>query len=568
MRFLYTLIHLYIFSFLLNPHAVGQNRKVIEYDFKTQEFNGILPFDQPFDIKVKNLDAEVASFEVTIQELKKVDYKRIGKSELQLNDLLSASNQPRFSSGKLVRGKDFMGNTAVVVIGAFLEPNSKYFIKVEGETGRIDIPREEKEKVVQAVMANKDFQKIIDAEADSRIKDPDGMSNDILKHSKMITDIANKEAKVINPNYEVADTSYQEQFIGLADISTTFSNISDDINTAKGNIYNRLAIDLNKEIDVLRKSLKQSKAKLKKEKNPKAIKELTSENAIASKVIVDGNKLVDTYKELSKKFKNEENNIFTDNETFFKKLQDVNWATFEKEGDEGKKVENLINSELESTFKNEKSPVRIDFAGVKAIEQEAIERINSELFEFEKKKNETIEKVGVQIEAAIFAHGQTGSTYPMSTEDHLKLHVTLDLGYAYVGQIDRGNLYAGMNIYFRAIDTSLPLKNYRRTFKDIVGSRLSLLLGISLQNIDQAGVRRGLIDNSKALVTGMGVRLLPWFKVNTGAYLYYKYPSNPLENKNKMTFTGSPFVSLSIDFNLSKFLGSFGNGQVAKIFTP
>ncbi|WP_158642659.1 hypothetical protein [Chitinophaga japonensis] len=150
------------------------------------------------------------------------------------------------------------------------------------------------------------------------------------------------------------------------------------------------------------------------------------------------------------------------------------------------------------------------------------------------------------------------ATYPQDFVKQARLYITFDLGLAYVGRMDRANVYTGLNIYFRPLDKTIPLSHYREPW-DFVLSRTSLLLGFSITSVQQDSVRKGLLDDNKALVLGVGFRLTPWLKINSGGYFYYKLPANPLASTNNYRFAAAPFVSLSIDVDAKSLLQGIGD---------
>ncbi len=238
------------------------------------------------------------------------------------------------------------------------------------------------------------------------------------------------------------------------------------------------------------------------------------------------------------------------------KLKAINWVSLE-DADTSKiikYIDKLINLEPNLTEDQQLE--------LKKQKKEILDKVKEVI----NGKNKFIDQFTALKSEQIFIGGNAASTYVPDFVERAKQHVTFDLGYAYIWGIDRTNSYAGINIYFRAVDTSLPLKNYRAGIIDYLGAHFSLLIGTSLGSIQKDSVRRGLLGNGSALVTGIGYKLLPWFKINGGAYLYYKYPTNPLINKDRLTFTGSPFVSLSIDINLKSLFNSFGSGNISNIF--
>ncbi|WDF78272.1 hypothetical protein PQ469_30765 [Mucilaginibacter sp. KACC 22773] len=138
-----------------------------------------------------------------------------------------------------------------------------------------------------------------------------------------------------------------------------------------------------------------------------------------------------------------------------------------------------------------------------------------------------------------------------------KLYVTLDLGYAQVFRIDRGLAYSGFNLYFRPVDKSIPLSQYS-TIGDWFAVRTSLLIGITLNSIAQDNVRKGLIGD-KALVVGAGFKLVPFFKLNGGVLVHYRYGENPSLGTNHYHTSLSPFVSFSIDLDAKTLFSGIGD---------
>jgi hypothetical protein len=159
---------------------------------------------------------------------------------------------------------------------------------------------------------------------------------------------------------------------------------------------------------------------------------------------------------------------------------------------------------------------------------------------------------GTMIKSVILDHTYKLTTmntsYRADFVNNAKLHINLDLGYAYVGRIDRAIAYSGFNIYFRPVDKTIPLSHYNGIL-DQLSVRTSLLLGISLSSIEKDNVRKGLIDN-KALVLGAGFRILSFLKVNGGAFCHYRYDTNPVIDPERYHFSMSPFVSFSLDLDV------------------
>jgi hypothetical protein len=149
-----------------------------------------------------------------------------------------------------------------------------------------------------------------------------------------------------------------------------------------------------------------------------------------------------------------------------------------------------------------------------------------------------------------------GATYRADFVKNAKLYLSLDLGAAYVGNVDRVFTYTGVNIYFRPVNKNIPLSMYTSP-KEWFATRTSFLIGITMNSIEEPNVRKGLIGNS-ALVLGGGVRLVPFAKINAGCFVYYKYDNNPLISQTRYHTAFSPFVSISIDLDVKPLFAGIG----------
>lgn len=170
------------------------------------------------------------------------------------------------------------------------------------------------------------------------------------------------------------------------------------------------------------------------------------------------------------------------------------------------------------------------------------EEIDSSIDTRDKVKKSLIADVLVK---NIFSLTGTNTTYDTNFLNNTKSYITLDIGAAYVGKIDRISWYTGINIFLRPVDKSIPLSNYRGVWNQLL-IRTSILIGVSLASIEKENVRKGLIDD-KALVLGAGFRVWSFLKVNGGFFCHYRYDQNPVIDSQRYHFSTSPFVSFSID---------------------
>jgi hypothetical protein len=150
-----------------------------------------------------------------------------------------------------------------------------------------------------------------------------------------------------------------------------------------------------------------------------------------------------------------------------------------------------------------------------------------------------------------------GTTYSAEFAKNARSYITLDVGIAYVGNVDRVMTYSGVSIYFRPIDKNAPSKNYHG-FDRWVAVKTSFLLGITMNSIEEPNIRKGLIGNS-ALVLGLGYKVNLFLKINAGCFVYYKYSNNPLISQQSYYTKASPFISLSIDLDAKELFSGIGN---------
>jgi hypothetical protein len=134
-----------------------------------------------------------------------------------------------------------------------------------------------------------------------------------------------------------------------------------------------------------------------------------------------------------------------------------------------------------------------------------------------------------------------------------KSYMSVDLGVAAVAGMDRGLTYTSLNIYMRPINKSASLNSFHGW--DWWAVRTSFLLGMTLASVEKENVRKGLFGN-KALVLGIGFRVIPHIKINGGALWLYRYDTNPLFTPDRYHNSLSPFASISFDVDVkSAFTG-------------
>ncbi|NOT49761.1 MAG: hypothetical protein HOP10_00615 [Chitinophagaceae bacterium] len=168
-------------------------------------------------------------------------------------------------------------------------------------------------------------------------------------------------------------------------------------------------------------------------------------------------------------------------------------------------------------------------------------------------KDSVIEKIAIH---SLYYFSAPQKTYPADFQEMSKMYITLDVGVAYAARMDRVLTYSGVNIYFRPINKSIPLSHYK--FWQGLAVRTSLLIGITMNSVNKDNIRKGLIDD-KALVTGLGFRLVPFLKLNAGTMIHYRFDNNPLLTQERYYTSFSPFVSVSLDIDIKSLFSGVGN---------
>jgi len=140
--------------------------------------------------------------------------------------------------------------------------------------------------------------------------------------------------------------------------------------------------------------------------------------------------------------------------------------------------------------------------------------------------------------------------------------ITADIGVALLPSIGKMVPYLGTNIYLRPINQDRPLfiKDLF-TLKDL-DRRFSLMLGLTYSTIAKDGYRENLMSTFN-LITGAGLRIADFVKVNGGVVWYTKLNPNPLSTNN--TVRGLGFVSLSFDLQIKTVFHKLFAAEVTTI---
>jgi len=136
-------------------------------------------------------------------------------------------------------------------------------------------------------------------------------------------------------------------------------------------------------------------------------------------------------------------------------------------------------------------------------------------------------------------------TYLADAIENSKKYIFADVGYGYANGITHFSSMAA-SIHLRPINESIPYKHY--TGIDILLTRLSIIAGANITGNILTPTRKGIISDNQGILLGIGLRVVPGVKLNSGWMFYYDLLS-PLVTQNNPSNSG--FVSLAINFNVT-----------------
>nr|MDP9122769.1 hypothetical protein [Acidobacteriota bacterium] len=164
-----------------------------------------------------------------------------------------------------------------------------------------------------------------------------------------------------------------------------------------------------------------------------------------------------------------------------------------------------------------------------------------------------LDDLAQQIEVQASAEVKVDATTTGNANTFQRYYISADLGFLYAWRVSKVVPYAGTNIYFRPINTNVPLSQ-----KGGFWRRFSLTLGYTLQGIADQGnaTRRDFVDGGGSLVAGAGLRLTESIRFSAGTLLFFKKDRNPLLNHEAVA--AAPYVSFSFDLNVAKTFTKIG----------
>lgn len=463
------------------PDPFTVTDKVVEYDYGRKVFTTVLPFDDPFTLKIVKLPKDISNLYITFYEIRGNYnlFKKKDDDSITEEQFKALKKIKKYALNRWIRTND--STFAYIPIPFSLQPNAKYVFSMENETRRA-LADAEKETVRTIIINDNDISDFLNNMSRTYIGTRKALGN-IQKEGAALTDIVKKSLKQNDTALRFDPPADNQHRID--------SSLMEFVLALKG-YYDRL-------------------------------------NAIAA----DSLSPSDT------------SNIVKQKVLIAKRLagQRVNWWQIAHDPSRASRVLQELNSINTSTLT---PPQKQDIADANEALNDAVKLLNQIATDM--------------VQNAIMVHVYKSSgmapTYFVNMVDQANWYIGLDVGYAYIGNFSRFVTYSGLNIYFRPVNKNIPLSRYKNVW-DIVATRASLLVGVTVGSIEKANVRKGIVGNS-GIILGTGFRLNSWFRINGGALLYYRYDGNPIMNNDRYSAKASPFISASIDIDVQQLLGALG----------
>jgi len=502
------ILFLVFFQVLCSAETEAQT---VEYDFdRPDTLVGEIPFDRPFTIKFTHIDtARVGAIVVRIYETNVTNYRSLVRSARPATPKSSKGKRRSVTSAVELTNDLFLSQPGTIVI----KPDSivKYkhfrdstacmqsFITLKPSAGYF-IEITTHEKIPISKLEKKRFAS--DFRADLRIR-------------RIINNFAQEYILDDQKNVDDVDKVSTDLNAVVADIVERVDPVYDFTPVDIDTLLSSLFIDLlNVRVQII------------------DIDETIANNAATMVLLPE-------YQQT----------LFS----LYQRLLDINWYNLKKGDPAYRSLRNLVTS-----TKNAFRGTPTDTTVADALE-ELMKQVDVAIAHKERIMTVIIDKIWVE---HISKGGAISNTFPKEFLKQAGEFIRSDLGLAYVWGIGRVNPYIGAQISLSPLNDSIPLREYK-SLGGILRSRVSFLIGISIDGIAKDSVRKGLIGN-QALILGGGFKLWQWLKINSGFYLYYSQPRNPLHDSNRHSFKGSPFFSISIDVRVQSLLDGIGSAIFKK----
>ena len=179
---------------------------------------------------------------------------------------------------------------------------------------------------------------------------------------------------------------------------------------------------------------------------------------------------------------------------------------------------------------------------------------------------ETAENQYKNISKQILNGADFSSTYSIagaSTDEYTirgQYYISADLGISWINlRHEKGTVqpYVGVNFNLFPINKQALPGTYNLFSRNCLRG-ISIMLGATInRNNDKLVYHQNILANNVTLLSGIGFRLNDFCRISFGGvWTHAKLSGNPILDDYKLTV--NPFISLSLDWDVRKYLGAFG----------
>ena len=112
--------------------------------------------------------------------------------------------------------------------------------------------------------------------------------------------------------------------------------------------------------------------------------------------------------------------------------------------------------------------------------------------------------------------------------------------------------YVGLNLYSTAVERNVPLDQLTGSWLDTLRQRVSLTVGVTLENPSSPGWTVKPVLLGKVPLVAIGYRMTQYTRLSAGLIVFLLGSRNPVEDRSR--FGSAAFVGYSIDFDVLTLL--------------
>ncbi|WP_075604103.1 hypothetical protein [Saccharicrinis aurantiacus] len=486
-------IHLLVINLLLvfNINAYAQVPE-IGLSYPTAKADTTLPFDQPFNIKLKDVpdSTSIDALKITFYPILR-NNRDSTKYTLEEMKGFATKRKPIYEVSAIDVGVD-----KNIGFPFHLHHSTNYYIEITSEYQE-SLDNADKAHLKAAVSAKID-KPYLKRNYFERTQSKNGKSQDTRKFSEYFSDLFQTVSKEINNSNSVKYSFKNDLYLDLKQNVDKLNQSMSDINNLTVNIQ-KSGIILLKMIDGYN------------------IEDMLILSKDQSKI--DTSKFL-KYLDSLGKFSPEKN---------LPAFSDIDTSTI------------TMDSEDKSFFKKELKKELKDL-------KKSIDKYNKSSTDADKELDNYLQTflTNTLIENTTKITSAS-PTFSSSFTKRASYYYTADLGYLYSPYLNELLPTLSISLSFRPINKSVPLSDYKKCDKFWV--RTNLFFGITLSSLINEGKSRGII-NDKGVFAGLGYKVLPFLKIGGGVLLFERANKNPSIEDYQLY--ASPFVNASIDIDVAK----------------